>query len=61
MQQTAAAAALSKCGRALSDADFIFAGDLLNQCIASGYGARGAGVPFIGLYGACSTYAEQAR
>ena len=41
-----------------SEVDFVFAGDLLNQCIASGYGARGAGVPFIGLYGACSTYAE---
>ncbi len=58
MQKTAAKAALDKCGHALSDVDFIFAGDLLNQCIASGYGARGAGVPFVGLYGACSTYAE---
>ena len=58
MQKTAANAALAKCGRALSDVDFIFAGDLLNQCIASGYGVRGAGVPFVGLYGACSTYAE---
>lgn len=58
MQKAAANAALGKCGRALGDVDFIFAGDLLNQCIASGYGARGAGVPFVGLYGACSTYAE---
>lgn len=58
MQRLAANAALEKCGRALSEVDFVFAGDLLNQCIASGYGARGAGVPFIGLYGACSTYAE---
>lgn len=58
MQKTAANAALAKCGRTLSDVDFIFAGDLLNQCIASGYGVRGAGVPFVGLYGACSTYAE---
>ena len=49
MQRLAANAALEKCGRALSEVDFVFAGDLLNQCIASGYGARGAGVPFIGL------------
>ncbi len=38
--------------------DFIFAGDLLNQCISAGYAARGTGIPFFGLYGACSTMAE---
>jgi len=58
MQEIAGQKALEKCGLEMSDMDFIFAGDLLNQCIASGYGARGAKVPFIGLYGACSTYAE---
>ena len=40
------------------DLDFIFAGDLLNQCIGSGYAARAAAVPFFGLYGACSTMGE---
>ena len=58
MQEIAGRTALEKCGLVMTDMDFIFAGDLLNQCIASGYGARGAKVPFIGLYGACSTYAE---
>ncbi|MEG1778616.1 MAG: stage V sporulation protein AD, partial [Oscillospiraceae bacterium] len=29
-----------------------------NQCISSTYGLRETGVPFIGLYGACSTMAE---
>ena len=40
------------------DLDYIFAGDLLNQCIASSFGLREFGVPFYGLYGACSTMGE---
>ncbi len=38
--------------------DFLFAGDLLNQCVASAYGARDTSIPFYGLFGACSTMAE---
>ncbi|MEG1705097.1 MAG: stage V sporulation protein AD [Clostridia bacterium] len=38
--------------------DYIFGGDLLNQCIASGYCMRDFAVPYFGLYGACSTYVE---
>jgi len=37
--------------------DFILAGDLLNQIIASSFAARQMALPFIGLYGACSTMA----
>ena len=40
------------------DLDYIFAGDLLNQCIGSSFGLREFGVPFFGLYGACSTMGE---
>ena len=58
MQRLAAKAALKKCGLSISDMDFIFAGDLLNQCIASAFSVRNAKVPYIGLYGACSTFAE---
>ena len=36
----------------------MFGGDLNNQCIATSYAARSLGVPFFGLYGACSTMAE---
>ena len=36
----------------------LFAGDLLNQCISSSFAARGTSIPFLGLYGACSTMAE---
>ena len=33
-------------------------GDLNNQIIASSFAARALGVPFIGLYGACSTFVQ---
>ena len=33
------------------------AGDLLNQCISSTFAMRDLGLPFLGLYGACSTMA----
>ena len=58
MQKRALAAALEKAKQTTSVLDFLFAGDLLNQCISAGYAARSAGVPFFGLYGACSTMAE---
>lgn len=41
-----------------SDIDILTSGDLLNQCTASGYGARSLAIPYLGLYGACSTMAE---
>ena len=50
--------AVSKSGIASSDIDFCFAGDLLNQCIASSFGLRETNIPFIGLFGACSTFVE---
>ncbi len=37
--------------------DAVFAGDLLNQCISSSFAARDMDVPFIGMFGACSTMA----
>lgn len=40
------------------DIDYLLAGDLLNQTISSSFAAREIGVPFIGLYGACSTMSE---
>lgn len=42
-----------------SDAvDVMLAGDLLNQLTSSGFAARELGLPFFGLYGACSTFVE---
>lgn len=58
LQQYAFTNALSKGDFSESDIDFLFAGDLLNQCVASAYGSRDTSIPFFGLFGACSTMAE---
>ncbi len=41
-----------------SPPDVLLAGDLLDQIVTSGYAARHRESPFLGLYGACSTFAE---
>lgn len=40
------------------DIDCVFSGDLLNQCISSGFALRDLDVPYFGLYGACSSFVE---
>lgn len=50
--------AIKKANLTMKDINYAFAGDLLNQCISSGYSARNLEIPFFGLYGACSTFAE---
>ena len=57
-QKEALAHALNKAGIAPSQLQFLFAGDLLNQCTASAFGLRESGVPLLGQYGACSTMAQ---
>ena len=37
---------------------YILAGDLLNQCTGSAFAIRDSEIPFLGLYGACSTMGE---
>lgn len=37
------------------DIDYIFSGDLLNQCVGTSYGLREFSIPYVGLFGACST------
>ena len=58
MQKRVLGRALEKAGLTFSDIDFVFAGDLLNQCIGTSFGLRDSGIPFYGLYGACSTMGE---
>lgn len=58
MQQKALALALQKGGLTARQLDYLFAGDLLNQCVSSSYAAREQKIPFFGLYGACSTFGE---
>lgn len=50
--------AIKKAKLVKEDIDAIFSGDLINQCIGSAYGLRELEIPFLGLYGACSTMAE---
>ena len=50
--------ALGKAGLSHDDIDLLVAGDLQNQCSASSVGLNSFGVPFLGIYGACSTCTE---
>ena len=38
--------------------ELIVAGDLQNQCVATSVGLSSFGIPFLGIYGACSTCTE---
>jgi len=50
--------AIRKGGTTPEEVQFLLGGDLLNQIITASFSARDLGIPFIGLYGACSTMAE---
>ena len=58
MQRMALNTALAKGETKPQDVGALFAGDLLNQCVGSAYGLQSFDIPYIGLYGACSTCAE---
>ena len=49
---------LTKAGLSAENIDYCFAGDLLNQCISSSFGLREDNIPYFGIFGACSTFAE---
>ena len=46
---------LNKVNKTRFDIDVYISGDLLNQIVASNYAAVNLGIPYIGIYGACST------
>ena len=50
--------ALKKAGLTTDELDVLLAGDLENQCTASSGGLFSFGIPYIGLYSACSTCTE---
>ncbi len=50
--------AIKKAGMKNEDIDYVIAGDLLNQSIGTTYGVKSLGRPFLGVYGACSTFGE---
>lgn len=57
LQQTALKNALRRAAIERDCLDLMAAGDLLNQCISGAYGFRNTKIPYLGLYGACSTMA----
>lgn len=50
--------AIEKAGLQKQDIQFFLSGDLLNQIISSSFAARTLAVPFLGLFGACSSSME---
>ena len=58
LQLRAARLCLQKASLPAERVDLALTGDLQAQCTASGYALRELGVPFAGLFGACSTMAE---
>ncbi|NLT57455.1 MAG: stage V sporulation protein AD [Clostridiales bacterium] len=58
LQRTSAGLAMQKAELAPTQVDVVLAGDLINQCTPSTFGLVEFGIPFIGLFGACSTCAE---
>ena len=58
LQLRAARLCLRKGGAAEDTVSLALAGDLQAQCTASSYAMRELGVPYAGLFGACSTMAE---
>jgi len=58
LQEQACETAIKKANMKKEDVQFLMAGDLINQTVPSSFAARTLGVPFLGLYGACSTSME---
>lgn len=55
---TAIQKVVQKASLSTSDIQYLLAGDLLNQCSSAHYAVRDTNIPFMGIYGACSTMAE---
>lgn len=56
--EEAAEIAIQKSGLKKQDIQFFISGDLLNQIISSSFTARTLGLPFFGVFGACSSSME---
>lgn len=50
--------AVRRAGLSKEEIDVMLSGDLLNQLMSSSFMARDLHIPFLGLYGACSTMTE---
>ncbi|SUY45465.1 stage V sporulation protein AD [Clostridium putrefaciens] len=50
--------AIKKANMKKEDIDFFISGDLMNQIISSSFAARTLGIPYLGIFGACSSAME---
>ncbi|MEG0829748.1 MAG: stage V sporulation protein AD [Anaerovoracaceae bacterium] len=58
MLKTAMIEAVNQSGKTKEDIGAMLSGDLLNQLMSSSFMARDLHIPFLGMYGACSTMTE---
>lgn len=58
LMEEAADLAIKKSGLDKGKIQFYLGGDLLNQIISNSFAARTLGIPYIGIFGACSTSME---
>jgi stage V sporulation protein AD len=58
LQEQACETAIKKAKMKKEDVQFLFSGDLINQIVPSSFSARTLSIPYLGLYGACSTSME---
>ena len=58
MIKTTVTTLLEKSRTPEKEVGLLLGGDLMNQCTSSAYGLEEFDIPYIGLYGACSTFAE---
>lgn len=58
MIKSTVTALLEKSRTPENEVGLLLSGDLMNQCTSSAYGLEEFDIPYIGLYGACSTFAE---
>lgn len=56
--EQAAQLAIDKANLKKEDVNFFLSGDLINQIISSNFAARTLGMPYLGIYGACSSSME---
>lgn len=56
--EQAAETAIEKAKMKKEDVQFFISGDLMNQIISSSFAARTLGMPFLGIFGACSSAME---
>ncbi len=58
LMEEAIQTALQKADLQKEDIQFLIAGDLINQITPTSFAARTAGIPYFGIFGACSTSME---